>query len=129
MYTIETRRSSGGQAKNQIREEDYMSPKTLAIFTGGVVAATACAVVFSMNPVEARAQQRSFAPIRCATVQPGVDEMQSIEEFVSRYGSTLDGTVTIPVVVHVIRTNTGGGDVSDSRINSQIAVLNGAFDG
>ncbi len=35
--------------------------------------------------------------------------------------------VTIPVYVHVIRTNSGGGDVSDTMINNQIAVLNAAF--
>ena len=106
-----------------------MSPKTLAIFTGGVVAATACAVVFSMNPVEARAQQ-NFAPIRCATVQPGPIEMQQIENYVTRFGSPgVDGVVTIPVVVHVIRNSSGGGDVSDTRVAWQIDVMNDSFDG
>src|SRR5687768_4182902 len=82
-----------------------------------------------MNPTEARAQQR-FAPIRCATVQPGPAEMQRIEDFVRQFGSPgVDGTLTVPVVVHVIRNSTGGGDVSDSRIASQIDVLNDAFDG
>ena len=106
-----------------------MSPKTLAIFSGGVVVATACAVVFSMNPVEARAQQ-NFAPIRCATVQPGPIEMQQIENYVTRFGSPgLDGAVTIPVVVHVIRSGSGAGDVSDTRIAWQIDVMNDSFDG
>lgn len=106
-----------------------MSPKTLAIFSGGVVVATACAVVFSMNPVEARAQQ-NFAPIRCATVQPGPTEMQQIENYVTRFGSPgVDGVVTIPVVVHVIRNTSGAGDVSDTRIGWQIDVMNDSFAG
>lgn len=106
-----------------------MSPKTLAIFTSGVALATTAAVVFAMNPTEASAQQR-FAPIRCATFQPSALEMQRIEAFVRRFGTHgVDVIVTIPVYVHVIRTDTGGGDVTDARINSQIAVLNAAFDG
>lgn len=36
---------------------------------------------------------------------------------------------TIPVYVHVIRNSSGGGDVSDSRINQQMTVLNNAYAG
>lgn len=36
---------------------------------------------------------------------------------------------TIPVYFHVIRNSSGAGDVSDSRINQQINVLNSAFAG
>jgi hypothetical protein len=56
--------------------------------------------------------------------------MQQIEEYVSRFGNPgVDGTLTIPVVVHVIRNSSGGGDVSDTRIGWQIDVLNDSFDG
>lgn len=36
---------------------------------------------------------------------------------------------TIPVYVHVIRNSSGGGDLSDSRINQQMTVLNNAYAG
>jgi hypothetical protein len=39
------------------------------------------------------------------------------------------GSVTIPVWVHVIRSSTGAGDVSDARIAAQIDVLNDSFNG
>jgi hypothetical protein len=86
------------------------------------------AVVFASNPVEARAQQ-NFEPLRCATVHPSLAELEVIEHQISRFGETTDGVITVPVAVHVIRTSSGAGDVSDSRINSQIAVMNNAFNG
>jgi hypothetical protein len=39
------------------------------------------------------------------------------------------GSVDIPVYVHVIQSDTGAGDVSDSRVAQQIDVLNQAFAG
>jgi len=45
-------------------------------------------------------------------------------------GGTLPpGSVTIPVYYHVIRDASGAGDVADSRITAQIAVLNEAYTG
>ncbi|MEO7454028.1 MAG: zinc metalloprotease [Fimbriimonadales bacterium] len=105
-----------------------MSPKTLAIFTGGVTAFSALAIVFASSPIEARAQQ-NFEPLRCGTVQPSATRMEIIEQQLSRHGSTIDGNVTIPVAVHVIRNSSGGGDVTNTRIDQQIAVLNNAFNG
>jgi hypothetical protein len=34
------------------------------------------------------------------------------------------GSVTVPVYFHVIRSGSGAGDVTDAKINAQIAVLN-----
>jgi hypothetical protein len=39
------------------------------------------------------------------------------------------GTITIPVYVHIIRDDNGVGDVTDTQINNQMAVLNSAFAG
>jgi hypothetical protein len=36
---------------------------------------------------------------------------------------------TVPVWFHVIRSSSGGGDVSDQRLNQQLAILNNAFGG
>ena len=46
-------------------------------------------------------------------------------------GPTIQATVTIPVVVHVIQENStrAGGNIPDSMINSQISVLNQAYAG
>ena len=74
---------------------------------------------------------------RCATHQPSVDELQRIEaEFVDNLLSTpfigtdsIASPVSITVNFHVIRSSTGAGDVSDSRLNSQIATLNAAYNG
>jgi hypothetical protein len=41
-------------------------------------------------------------------------------------GTTVTGG-TIPVYVHVIRSSSGAGDVTDSKINSQLNVLNNAY--
>ena len=106
-----------------------MSPKTLALFTAGVTVVTTGAVVFSMSPVEVQAQ-RGYTVLRCATIQPAEAEMEAIERFVNRLGDPgIDGTIVIPVAVHVIRNGSGGGDVTNARIDSQIAVLNAAFSG
>ena len=88
-----------------------MSPKSLAIFAGGVTAITAGAVFYSIPTVEARAQQ-DYTPLRCATIQPSQAEMDRIEKFVRQFGEGTDGSVVIPVAVHVIRSSTGAGDVT-----------------
>jgi hypothetical protein len=106
-----------------------MSPKTLAIFSGGVAAVTLGAVAHSLNTVEVSARQ-DYAPLRCGTVHPTFVEMQRIEDFVQRFGGQgTDGNINIGVYVHVIRSGAGAGDVSDARIAAQMNVLNDAFDG
>jgi hypothetical protein len=67
--------------------------------------------------------------VRCATPNLSPEEQMQVEMAISTkkprpLGATL---VTIPVYVHVIRSSSGAGDVSDSRIASQISVLNAAY--
>lgn len=69
--------------------------------------------------------------VRCAT--PELDDAAKIQVEMDiaaaskkprQLGATL---VTIPVYMHVIRSSSGAGDVSDARIASQISVLNAAY--
>jgi hypothetical protein len=70
---------------------------------------------------------------RCSTQQPTAERMEEIEkEFdeLSRYVSfSLTNPVSITVNFHVIRDSSGYGDVSDTRLNSQITTLNNAYSG
>ena len=74
---------------------------------------------------------------RCQTYTPHEVEMEAIEtEFMEKlmYGPRFDtqsisSPVSITVNFHVIRSSTGSGDVSDTRLNSQIATLNAAYNG
>ena len=74
---------------------------------------------------------------RCQTEQPSEEEANSIEaRFMEEllYGrglvaQSISNPVSITVNFHVIRSSTGSGDVSDSRLNSQIATLNAAYNG
>ncbi|HEX2122398.1 MAG TPA: zinc metalloprotease, partial [Thermoanaerobaculia bacterium] len=74
---------------------------------------------------------------RCATKHPDEIETEAIEaSFLDAllYGpsysiQSITNPVSITVNFHVIRSSTGSGDVSDTRLNSQIATLNAAFNG
>lgn len=75
---------------------------------------------------------------RCLTHVPDEVEAQAIEEnFFSELmknrpelrTESISSPVSITVNFHVIRSSTGSGDVSDSRLNSQITTLNNAFSG
>lgn len=70
--------------------------------------------------------------VRCSTEAPTANAMQQIEAaneaFKSRVSKAqLASIVTIPVYVHVITSATGAGDVSNTAIANQIAVLNNAY--
>ncbi len=77
------------------------------------------------------------AGMRCATYQPTGDELQSIEaDFMETLlysphmaTQSIASPVSITVNFHVIRSNSGAGDVSDARLNSQLATLNAAYSG
>jgi hypothetical protein len=74
---------------------------------------------------------------RCVTETPTPDEAVRIEAnyldallSTPRYSiSSVSSPVSITVNFHVIRSSTGAGDVSDSRLNSQITTLNNAYSG
>ena len=74
---------------------------------------------------------------RCATYEPTADQLQRIEaDFMETLlysphiaTESIASPVSITVNFHVIRSSTGSGDVSDSRLDSQIATLNAAYSG
>ena len=80
--------------------------------------------------------------LRCGTRQPSELESLLREEHFLNIKSSLNkgrpgggggGTATFPVTVnvyvHVIRSATGAGDVTDTKINNQLSVLNNAYAG
>jgi len=107
-----------------------MSPTIWKLFAGGITLFTAGAAILSMNPVPARAQQ-DLMPLRCGTAMPSPEEIARVEGFVQRHGRIVDGSIVIPVAVHVIRKGTGtsNGDIPQSMIDAQIDVLNDAYGG
>jgi hypothetical protein len=70
---------------------------------------------------------------RCGTATPTVEEQMRVQLEINRWLQQYGGQepvaaiTTIPVAVHVVRYNDGSADVSDSQIQDQIAVLNGAY--
>jgi hypothetical protein len=74
--------------------------------------------------------------MRCQTAHPDEAEARIIEaNFLEELmygpggGASIASPVSITVNFHVIRNSSGGGDVSDSRLNSQISTLNSSFSG
>lgn len=70
--------------------------------------------------------------VRCATEDLPLVRMEAIEgqvrSWIADNGLSLSRAITtIPVAFHVIRTRNGSGDVSDSRLQAQIDVLNAGF--
>jgi hypothetical protein len=75
---------------------------------------------------------------RCLTHVPTAEEADSIEtNFLTELmknrpelrTDSISSPVSITVNFHVIRSSTGAGDVSDTRLNSQISTLNAAYSG
>nr|WP_234022940.1 zinc metalloprotease [Sorangium cellulosum] len=86
---------------------------------------------------DADAEQADVAPVRlkrgCGTVDLSEEQKLAVEEVLrsrSVRGFAFTGTVTIPVHFHVINKGTGAsnGDVPQSVIDHQIAVLNSAYE-
>jgi hypothetical protein len=67
---------------------------------------------------------------RCGTRQPGLEEIDQIEQRIARAKKTR-ATVTIPVWVHVINGGSGfaNGNLSEDAIRKQIRVLDDSFSG
>ncbi len=89
---------------------------------------------FVLNSYKWANKAEFLAKGRCATPLPTAEEIKSVEQEMQEFQDTVafvrnPGAVTVRVYVHVIRTDSGGGDVSDSRISDQIAVLNSGFAG
>jgi hypothetical protein len=84
--------------------------------------------VFAGNSAIKNASQR------CGARPMSEDDVAQIDQIIELNKSqsqVLAGTITIPVAFHVINKGSGiaNGDVPDSQIQSQIAVLNAAFSG
>jgi hypothetical protein len=89
----------------------------------------ALAVVLSMLiwSAPAAAPQKE----RCGTRQPSLEEIEQIEQQVSRARPKTKATITIPVWVHVIDRGSGfaNGEVPEDMIRAQIRVLDDSFSG
>jgi hypothetical protein len=68
---------------------------------------------------------------RCGTRQPSVEEIDQIEQQISRARPKTKTTVTIPVWVHVISRGSGfeNGEVPEDMIRAQIRVLDDSYSG
>jgi hypothetical protein len=72
---------------------------------------------------------------RCSTETPDPRRVDAIEAEFERLSaenfqsSSLSSPVSITVNFHIIRDDSGNGDVSDSRLNSQLTTLNAAYSG
>ena len=71
---------------------------------------------------------------RCATPEPTSEEQDAVFEQLQKWleknyteSFQFATTTTIPIAVHVVRSNSGAWDVSDQAINDQIDVLNAAY--
>lgn len=70
---------------------------------------------------------------KCGVVAPSLEEqqrlLQEVDEWIRLHADgDVDAVVsTIPVAVHVVRSNSGAWNVTDTQINNQIAVLNAAY--
>jgi len=86
---------------------------------------------------KATGQVRSM--LRCGAENPSTAERMTIESRLREFRASsnrlplIQGLAVadrvIPVHFHVITTNTGAGDVGESKLDSQIAVLNAAYAG
>jgi hypothetical protein len=98
----------------------------------------------SAEELAARAEIHYLGPdgqltrgVRCASATPSAAEIAAVDAALAEhqrlYGdfsdSAVNGVVTIPVRWHVVRSGTAvsQGNVPDSRIQSQISVLNSAY--
>jgi hypothetical protein len=85
------------------------------------------------TPENAGSEEAYIPELSCSTViSDDVYEQQitsQVESWLKDRGGSpgLNAVITIPVAMHIIRTNNGQNDVSDARIATQISVLNAAF--
>jgi hypothetical protein len=68
--------------------------------------------------------------VRCGVVDPSPEEQLTVETRLAKSRATTSGGITtIDVFVHVVTSSTGSGNVTDTQIANQIAVLNAAYSG
>jgi hypothetical protein len=104
-----------------------------ALVVDGVVALQpARQIQAAQPPAQADEVRAAISQDRCGTKHPDERTAVAIEESVRRYMSGIGAIANVTggainVYFHVIRSNSGAGDVSASQINAQIAVLNAAY--
>ena len=110
----------------------------LGLSLGGVSLATAQTAEadkqpFTFNGTKWSSHKAFIDTARCATARPNEEEVLEIDAALTqptvRAALRPVGSVTVNVYVHVIRRGSGesNGDVPDSQIADQIAVLNSAY--
>jgi hypothetical protein len=72
--------------------------------------------------------------VRCATPTPSIERTEEIQAQVEAWLAQGNfqrnkADVTIPVAVHIVATTSGLGDLTDQQVNSQMQVLNQAYQG
>jgi hypothetical protein len=100
-----------------------------AVVVGSVMALTGCNS--SEQKPAAETAQQAVAIRGCATPTPVEAEAEAVEQAISQHRGALaaTGSINIPVYAHVINKGTGisNGDIPDTMIANQIAVLNAAY--
>ena len=106
-----------------------------AIVVGSLVALSGCSQTEEQKPAELT-QQRTAGVRGCATAEPSVEEMQTVQGAVEQFRAEnksamarANGSVTVPVYFHVINQGSGvsNGDLTSTMVNESIAVLNSAY--
>ncbi len=65
----------------------------------------------------------------CGTDTPSLGDQVAIEVALAEIEPPAPALITIPVYFHIVTDDAGTGDVSDTVLNSQIAIMNTAFAG
>ncbi|OJT19645.1 zinc metalloprotease [Archangium sp. Cb G35] len=103
-----------------------------AVVLGAVVALGGCTSA-EQKPAEEQqpAQQATRDAHGCATPTPSESETESVQAMLSQYRGAMAavGSITINTYAHVINKGTGisNGDIPDTMIANQMAVLNAAY--
>ncbi|QRN98664.1 zinc metalloprotease [Archangium violaceum] len=102
-----------------------------AVMLGAVLALGGCSSS-EQKPAEPTTQQAAPEAIHgCATPTPSEQETESVQALLSQHRGALaaTGSINIPVYAHVINKGTGisNGDIPDTMIADQLAVLNAAY--
>ncbi|AKF84704.1 hypothetical protein MFUL124B02_03300 [Myxococcus fulvus 124B02] len=104
----------------------------LAVVAGALLSLAACR---GDEAPEAEAPAETTEQVAahrgCAAQEPSTEERQAIDAFLASRKSELRavGSVTVPTYFHVVNKGTGiaNGDIPESQINAQLAVLNAAY--
>jgi hypothetical protein len=104
-----------------------------ALVVAGVVALQpARQIQAAQPPGQAEQDRAAISQDRCGTKHPDERTAMLIDESVRRYMSGLGAIAnvtggTVNVYFHVIRSSSGAGDVTNTQISQQMAVLNAAY--